>query len=171
MGIRRQAREVAIQALYMSEFTDLVDENSLNIFYSNFNFSEVCREFSSYIIFGVLKEKKKIDSIISSSSTNWPLNRMSRVDRAILRVSVFELCFMQDIPYNVSINEAIEIAKKFSSDDSPMFINELLDRVAKNSSIQDSKRLEAIEKTKSENHIISDSEIEIATQVKSIKAL
>jgi transcription antitermination protein NusB len=131
MGIRRQAREVAVQALYMSEFTETVNKDGLDLFYTQFNIDAPCREFSSTLILGTLGRVKKIDSIISNSSINWPLVRMARVDRAILRVAVFELFFLGDIPHNVSINEAIEVAKKFSSDDSPMFVNGILDRIAK----------------------------------------
>ncbi len=138
MGIRRQAREVAVQALYMSEFAGVVDEEVLEVFYKEFAIPQSSRSFSTSLILGTVSKQKKIDSIISSTSLNWPLIRMARVDRAILRVAVFELYFLRDIPHSVSINEAIEIAKKFSSDDAPMFINGILDRIARSYTIEDS---------------------------------
>lgn len=143
MGIRRQAREVAVQALYMSEFrsgsnieNDL-SEKLLQDFYVQFGVVDACRDFSSTLILGTLAHLKKIDSIISSSSLNWPLVRMARVDRALLRVAVYELFYLGDIPHNVTINEAIEIAKKYSSEDAPMFINGVLDRIARTHTFHD----------------------------------
>ncbi|RIL11460.1 MAG: transcription antitermination factor NusB [Proteobacteria bacterium] len=87
--------------------------------------------FSRKLILGALENIEAIDQQISSASTHWSLGRMSRVDRNILRLATYELAFLEEIPYNVSINEAIEIAKLYGSDDSSMFINGVLDNTAK----------------------------------------
>ena len=87
-------------------------------------------EFARALINGTMSHLDFIDTQISAASTHWSLARMCRVDRNILRVAVFEMGFMDDIPPNVTINEAIEIAKKFGTDDSPMFINGVLDNIA-----------------------------------------
>jgi len=78
----------------------------------------------------VRDHRARIDEIISDKSKNWSLERISKVDLGILRMAIFELLFRADIPKNVTINEAIEVAKKFGTKDSPAFINGILDEVA-----------------------------------------
>lgn len=137
MESRRKAREAALQALYMCDSLGMWDQTELDFFLEIFH-PETPQtekqsenlEFWRKVSYGVLSLKDDIDAKISSSSTRWSLTRMNRVDRNILRVSVFELLCCPDIPKNVTINEAIEIAKRFGSDDSPMFINGVLDSVA-----------------------------------------
>lgn len=75
---------------------------------------------------GILENQNQIDSIISNSTQNWTVERMAKVDIAILRIAVYEFIYSEDIPENVSINEAIELAKEFSSDKAPSFINGIL---------------------------------------------
>jgi N utilization substance protein B len=87
------------------------------------------RSFCLDIALGVLQYIKVIDDQIGLASTNWSIARMPRVDRNILRLAVYEFMFRPDIPPKVTINEAIEISKRFSSDDAPTFINGVLDRV------------------------------------------
>jgi transcription antitermination protein NusB len=149
MGIRRQSREVAVQALYMFEFHSPWSESKISELFENYKIPETCHAFSDSLIRGALVELESIDRIISESSSNWPLARMARVDRAILRVAVFELFYLGDIPHNVTINEAIEIAKRFSSDDAPMFINGVLDRIAKTHVFSDKFNVKDIDDKKS----------------------
>lgn len=87
-------------------------------------------EFAEEIIRGVKAHRVEIDRLISEKSKHWSIARMARVDLSILRMAIFELLFRGDIPRNVTINEAIEVAKKFGSEDSPAFINGILDEVA-----------------------------------------
>lgn len=87
-------------------------------------------EFAEEIIRGVKAHSVEIDRLISEKSKHWSIARMARVDLSILRMAIFELLFRGDIPRNVTINEAIEVAKKFGSEDSPAFINGILDEVA-----------------------------------------
>jgi N utilization substance protein B len=136
MGIRRQAREIAVQALYMLEFHDSIskheklDSTKLIYIFDYFESPSACQPFAEILIKGVCSNQESIDKIISTSSQNWSLVRMARVDRALLRVATFELQYLNEIPRSVTINEAIEISKRYSSDDSPMFINGILDRIA-----------------------------------------
>lgn len=87
-------------------------------------------DFAEEIIRGVKEHRVEIDRLISEKSKHWAISRMAKVDLSILRMAVFELLFRVDIPRNVTINEAIEVAKKFGSEDSPAFINGILDEVA-----------------------------------------
>jgi len=92
------------------------------------------RAFAVLLMRGATEHLLDIDATIESASAHWTIQRMSRVDRNILRVAAFELKFLPDVPPNVIINEAIEIAKTFGSDESPNFINGVLDQIAKRTS-------------------------------------
>lgn len=87
-------------------------------------------DFAEEILRGVRENRVEIDQLISEKSRNWTISRMARVDLSILRMAIFELLYRSDIPRNVTINEAIEVAKKFGTEDSPAFINGILDEVA-----------------------------------------
>jgi transcription antitermination factor NusB len=89
------------------------------------------RDFALTLIRGVTAHLEEIDRLISGASTHWSIARMARVDRNLLRLAAFELQFLLEIPPNVAINEAIEIAKLYGSDESPNFINGVLDHIAK----------------------------------------
>jgi len=86
--------------------------------------------FARNLISGVSSYLEFLDRAISSASTHWNLGRMSRVDRNILRIAAYEIGFLADVPASVSINEAIEVAKRYGADDSPMFVNGVLDNLA-----------------------------------------
>jgi len=130
MGVRRQAREIALQALYMIDFNDHWNEYLPGSFFNYFEAESSSKNFAEILIQGVLDNRSKLDSVITRASENWSIQRMARVDRSLLRVSCFELCCLPDVPKNVSINEAVEIAKRFGSEDSPMFINGVLDKIS-----------------------------------------
>lgn len=130
MGIRRQAREVALQLLYMIDFNDSWSNYTQDQCPELFDVEDKSRDFSNLIVDGVIQNRVKLDSVITRASENWSIQRMARVDRALLRLACFELCCLPEIPRNVAINEAIEVAKKFGSEDSPMFINGVLDKIA-----------------------------------------
>lgn len=130
MGLRRKSREAALKIIYQREMSGYDIEECIKLYWENLNDIEEIKEFGNYLARGVLANLDKIDSVIASVSTNWSLNRMHKVDLCILRLAVFEMLFCMDIPLNVSINEAIELAKKFSSDDAKSFVNGLLARVA-----------------------------------------
>ncbi len=130
MPNRRKLREYAVQILYGLDFYDCDACKSVRIHAAHFADELLEDRFLERLIAGVAGNRELIDGLIRQYSTNWRLERMAIVDRNILRMATFELLNMPEIPRKVSINEAIEIAKKFGGDDSPSFINGILDRIA-----------------------------------------
>ncbi len=130
MGVRRQAREAALQALFQCDFMGRWDVDAVTFCFEHFSVPDGCREFAIRLSEGVITRIAKIDSMLTCASENWSLSRMGRVDRAILRLATYEISFLDDVPINVSINEAIEIAKRFGAEESPTFVNGVLDKVA-----------------------------------------
>jgi N utilization substance protein B len=129
MGKRRQARELAMQALYFLEERAGDPEQALELFCRNFNPPRKSRGFFLDLVKGVQQTRPIIDGIVENYSDNWKVFRMPRVDRNIIRLAVYEMLWHRDIPYKVSINEAIDIGKRFGAGDSGAFINGILDRI------------------------------------------
>jgi N utilization substance protein B len=129
LGVRRRAREIALQVLYQREFNRVETEQALTLFWDNFEVLKGSMDFSERIIRGVEEHREDLDHIIEKYSSHWKIDRMAHVDRNILRIAVYELLYCNDIPPKVAINEAIDIGKKFGSEDSGAFINGVLDRV------------------------------------------
>lgn len=129
---RRRAREYALQFLFQSDFGDGKHrKNNLKQFLSEKENDPEVKNFASEIINGTISALDEIDSVIKKTAEHWVLERMAAVDRNILRFAVYELLYCNDIPSAVTINEAIEIAKKFSTSESAAFINGILDKIAK----------------------------------------
>jgi len=129
MGIRRRSRELALQALFYMDMNPSEHQEKLDLYCSNFSPAENARPFFVRLVNGVTGAKQEIDAVIERFSDNWKMSRMSGVDRNILRVAVYELLYCQDIPSKVSINEAIDIGKKFGTEESGSFINGILDSI------------------------------------------
>jgi len=129
MSVRRRAREIALQVLYQLDISQEDPEQALSVYFENFRPSEKAREFCQRLIEGVYQNREEIDRLIEENAENWTLKRMTVVDRNILRVATFELTHCSDIPFKASLNEAIELAKKYGADDSGAFINGILDRI------------------------------------------
>ena len=130
MGYRRKSREYALQMLYQYD----VSHQSAGLadgFWEDKEVLDNIMEFANNLVDGVIKNLDKIDDKIRLSASNWSIDRMAVVDRNILRMSVFELFYIQDIPVKVTINEAIEIAKRFGEGESGSFVNGILDRIVK----------------------------------------
>jgi transcription antitermination protein NusB len=130
MGTRRKGRELALQALYQIEITGDGSVAAMELFLSHFEGSLEAKEFARRLVSGVMSQRAEIDRLIQQSTEHWKLLRMAKVDLVILRMATYELVFCPDIPLNVSLDEAIEIGKRFGTDDSPTFINGVLDQVA-----------------------------------------
>lgn len=129
---RRKAREYVLQFLFQSDFGSKNDiSGSLKQFWLDKEKDSEVKKFATEIIKGALSSLDEIDSAINKSAEHWVINRMAAVDRNILRFAVYELLYRKDIPAAVTINEAIEIAKKYSTDESASFINGILDKIAK----------------------------------------
>ncbi|TET24327.1 MAG: transcription antitermination factor NusB [Candidatus Aminicenantes bacterium] len=131
MGKRRKARESTLQILFQLEFNDPQPEKVLNLFWESRRTSKEIKDYSSWLVKGIISHKKKIDNIIQSVSEHWRISRMAVVDRNVLRIAVFELLFEENIASAVIINEAIEIAKKYSSMEAATFVNGILDAIRK----------------------------------------
>ncbi len=127
---RRKAREYSLQMLYMLDIGNDSDFRSqMKSYWNHFGQSKDSLPFANQLTIGVIEHLKEIDQSIGSCSLNWKLSRMSYVDRNILRLAVFELLYCPDIPPKVSINESIEISKRYGDKDSGAFINGILDHV------------------------------------------
>ncbi len=125
---RRKARELALQVLFSLDFEASSPEEAWNLICKNFN--KKIDPFSKELVFGVWENRKEIDRIIERASKNWRLHRMAKVDKSILRLAVYEMLYRDDIPPKVSINEAIELAKKFGGEnESYSFVNGILDNI------------------------------------------
>jgi N utilization substance protein B len=132
MGKRRKARELALQLLYQLDLqTESSPEPHLDDFWRRHPVDVEVREFTESLIRGTKLHEAKIDELISGYAQNWEIERMAVVDRNILRQGIFELLWGADVPPKVAINEALEVAKKFSTQESSRFINGVLDRIHK----------------------------------------
>jgi len=118
-----------MQALFSMDMSQNGSKDILERFCDNFKPSSKALSFFLKLVQGVLHTRTEIDAVIERYSKNWKLNRMSCVDRNIMRVAVYELLCCQDIPHKVSINEAIDIGKKFGTEESGAFINGILDSI------------------------------------------
>ena len=144
MGSRRRARELALQTLFAMEFSPGSGEQAIADTHARgreprSNDPELAQlilatppmlAFHDTLVRGVLANRDALDELIGRSSTNWKVPRMALVDRNVLRIAAFELQFLTDIPPKVSLNEAIEVGKRYGSAESGAFINGILDRIA-----------------------------------------
>jgi N utilization substance protein B len=131
MGRRRKARESALQILFQLEFNKPRVEEVIDRFWKEREASDEIRDYSDWIVKGIVSHQEEIDNLIQSLSDHWRLSRMAHVDRNILRIAVFEFLYEKNLAAAVIINEAIEIAKKYSSDEAAAFVNGILDSVRK----------------------------------------
>jgi len=129
MGKRRRAREAALSILYQLEFHPGKLEELLRSFWAEGPPTSEVQTFSEELVRGVLEHGEKIDALITKYAEHWSLPRIALVDRNILRLATYELLFRKEIPEKVILNEAIEIAKLYGSEDSGRFVNGILDRI------------------------------------------
>jgi N utilization substance protein B len=129
MGNRRRARELAMQALFYMDMRQDDPSEMLDHYCQCFAPSMKVRPFFLKLVEGVLDSKLELDAIIENFSSNWKVYRMSCVDRNVMRIAVYELMFCDDIPSKVSINEAVDVGKKFGTEESGAFINGILDSI------------------------------------------
>jgi len=137
LASRRKSRELALQILFQSDFTQQPSPEVLPLFVHEFHAQKELDNFTRQLVEGVDEHRPEIDEFIREGSEHWSLERISRVDRCILRIAIFEILWCPDVPPKVSINEAIELAKKFSTEKSSSFINGILDRIAHSRSSSD----------------------------------
>ena len=156
MGKRRQAREVALKLLYALEFTqaevDAVVATSWVIAVEQdetedeplAEISGDVREFTAALVTGVMAQRDDIDTLIQAASLHWSLERIGLVERNLLRFAIYELLYMTDIPPKVTINEAVEIAKRYGAADASVFVNGILDRITHDAVQQSAEELAAL---------------------------
>jgi N utilization substance protein B len=131
MGDRRLARELALQALFYFDMDRGDPAELLELFCTNFDemVTDTVKPFFLELVEGVSASRDEINALLNRCSSNWKISRMPVVDRNIMRIATFELVKRSDIPSSVSINEAVEIGKRFGTRGSGSFINGVLDRI------------------------------------------
>lgn len=132
MRKRTKSREAALKILYQADIMNRDINVVAELFWSDKeNVDETVRVFCSRLTEGIQKSREEIDAKITKYATNWQLKRMAFIDRNVLRLGVYELCWAEDIPPKVSINEAVELAKKYGDVESSKFVNGVLDKIHK----------------------------------------
>ncbi len=129
IGSRSRSREIALQVLYSCDHENRPDSRAWQLTLEDTEASVEVKAFARELVDGVLGQRDELDRLIAGAAENWDLSRLAVVDRNILRLSVHELLGRRDIPAKVSINEAIELGKRFSTAQSGAFINGILDRI------------------------------------------
>ncbi len=145
MGNRRKGRECGLQILYQAETTGvpseqknaLADISKANLqatieeFFTHFDAPDDVHQYAASLVLGTHLNLEKIDAAISQYSNKWRIDRMTRVDRNVLRIATYELMYSHELPTRVILDEAIEVAKRFGSEQSAAFVNGILDTIAK----------------------------------------
>jgi len=128
---RRLARETALQVLFQRDLTkeSLITAEIVERWAAEFVVPEASRPFAQGLVDGTIAHQDEIDQTIASFAQDWTLSRMANVDRNVMRLATYEILFCPDIPGRVSLNEAIELAKRFGGEESAKFVNGILDRV------------------------------------------
>lgn len=129
---RRRAREYALQMLFQLDLTKsmkVIPASLYKDFWNGIKEEDDVRKFANTIVEGTVEHIEKIDSVIKQVAEHWGIDRMAVVDRNILRTAIYELLYQDIIPSSVTINEAIEIAKKYGTEESYAFINGILDKI------------------------------------------
>lgn len=129
MGARRKGRELAVQALYQIELRNDASAPALQMLWDQSEAGDRAKEFARQLVEGVRGQREKIDELITAASANWRFERLSTVDVNVLRVAVHEL-LAREAPTNVVLDEAIEVARRFGTNESATFVNGVLDQIA-----------------------------------------
>ena len=140
---RRQAREFALQFIFSVDFnkdeivTELLEEfnESETAFIETNDYTKKDIEFANRLIIGTVENMEKIDKLITKNAIGWTFDRIAKVDLAILRLAIFEIYFLEDVPEGVSANEAVDLAKKYSADDAGSFVNGVIGKIIRERNI------------------------------------
>jgi len=131
MGGRRLSREMALKALFQIDLVNANIEETLKYTFKNGEFSDEVKEFTLLLVKGVMSNLSEIDETINNYTNNWSLERITNIDRNILRMAIYEILYLKNIPKSVSINEAVELAKKYGTKSSSSFVNGVLGKIDK----------------------------------------
>jgi len=133
---RKEARDLAFKLLYQVEMQNETAQNIIDIYYEENELTGKSKQYVEEILFGVLEKSEVIDEIITGLSESWKLNRISKISISLIRLSVYEIMYRDDIPDNVSINEAVGLAKLYEGEESASFVNGILAAVLKKKEAQ-----------------------------------
>lgn len=131
MGGRRLSREMALKVLFQIDLVSTNIEETLKYTFENGKFSVEVKEFTLLLVKGVMSNISEIDKAINNYTNNWSLERITNIDRNILRMAIYEILYLKNIPKSVSINEAVELAKKYGTKSSFSFVNGVLGKIDK----------------------------------------
>jgi N utilization substance protein B len=137
MGLRHLGRELALKALYQIDIRGGASDEDLAAFFDDFPADDRARRFALQLVDGVRLEQATLDQCLVGALEHWSIGRLSRIDHNILRLAIYELLRMEDIPARVTIDEAIELAKAYGDQESGRFVNGVLDQVAQRLNLMD----------------------------------
>lgn len=143
---RHLSRMVAMQTLYEWDFRDGSDLDEINDRNSKEYENDVDENFINFLVYGVKEKLIELDKIIVDSAPEWPLEQISLIDKSILRLAIYELIYSENVPPKVAINEAVELAKQFSGENSSKFINGVLGTIFDKHELKDKKIIISNEK-------------------------
>ncbi len=132
MGRRRAARELALKALFQVDLALADPLEALSGAFSGGEYDEDTREFARRLLLGAIQHREHIDGVIAKHAREWTLDRMANVDRNVLRLAVYEILYLPDVPPGVSVDEAVEMVKKYSTAESGRFVNGILGGLVRN---------------------------------------
>lgn len=134
---RRASREAAMKLLYQLEIQKNDKNEQIDMALEDDNLTDNDKKYIRSVIEGVNEKVILIDSIIEKKSMGWKISRLSKIDLSILRIGIYEILYRDDIPYSVTVNEAVELAKKYSNEDAGAYVNGLLAKVSKSDNVND----------------------------------
>lgn len=140
MGARRSGREAALQMLFQVEASGASADQAIALFWRHFEAEPEGKAYADELVRGVVDKRDEVDARIAAASVNWRLERMTRVDRNVMRLGGYELMFRLDVPRAVILDEAVELAKSFGSDESSAFVNGVLAKIADDVARKDTDR-------------------------------
>ncbi len=152
MGTRRKSRECALQVLFQWDIHGHT-EHGIEGYWEQQQVAPDTKAFADRLVYGVMAHHEELDNLIESHATNWSIERMPVVDRNILRLSLYELLWVPDIPAKVTVNEGLELSKSFADEEARRFINGILDKVFKEDARLDKKRTEVTTDSSSEEEV------------------
>jgi N utilization substance protein B len=135
MGGRRLSREIALKVLFQIDLVSTNIEEALKYNFKNGKYLDEVKEFTLQLVKGVMSNLPEIDKAINNYADNWSLERITNIDRNILRMAIYEILYLKNIPKSVSINEAVELAKKYGTKSSSSFVNGVLGKIDKDEKI------------------------------------
>lgn len=138
---RRKARELALQILFQADVGNLPIEEAMETTLAEAtDMDEEIRNYAAQLVRGVWEQKDKLDKQIQSVATNWTIERMAAIDRNLIRMALYEILHVPDVPYRVAINEAVELAKEYGTTESRRFVNGVLGALVRKMQLKDKQK-------------------------------